>query len=863
LCPIRNLPLAMQHITQAETQFIRILNDNKSYREASRLIRQHVNLTMLRNKRQQIAQMAQTDVNSNSQMTSAEIEHYADAFSTDPLIGKTLRKQRLHRNYERAKQLGTVEAYYTFVENYMGTSEADSAEAAIAMRASQLFDHVDNQQEVDQIANRYKNSESVQRQATQHKSKLAFAEALNKHTIAAYREFMKDHPSSDEYLTAIQKMDDLIQIEYATLKTPSDYIQFIKKNNDSELAEEALDRLCQLIVKEKNIEAAKSYLQNFPLDIHYDQIFRLYYDWHAAEGNLQPIQAFAENEKNYPFQRVLQADMLEALQIDSLNLMKPFNDQMLNEYVSFIRFHTGKRIAFVALQRILQPLCAKEQWNNAIERMGSVCLSFDNDESRSKYQDLRQLLENPSDKRSTIEYLPSHNVMHPVMHPDGKHLYYTHADNKTSQIWVAQRSTRSSRWENANPIRFSNADNNGMTIFSFYDNGQRMLLGKDGDILIAVYEDNLWRISDLPPYPVNSDSYDGDAYMAPDGSGMLIASDRAGGYNLQKSGAYYHGDTALATDIYFVPMTIDGWGTPINLGSQINTTCCEQSPVLSQDLKTLYFVSDGHGGMGYGDILMATRTNPTDWTSWSTPKNLGKTVNSTFAETSISLTYQEDQLLIASNRQNNRYGCYATPTQHETTDFTSRVSINALHIGNALTHLEIADMSVQSICQQIDYPNANTIIPLTLYQEKQYILYPTVIDRFTPAILIDPKTDNHVTIQAYTEEELLQRRAIVLPAVAWDLQSTKLMPLSLPQIEQLAYYLNQHPKMHIELIVNTPGRNAKDCYELSIQRAQSMRRMLVSLGVPLEKITTSPYGNANYGNATAPEGEMIVRFSDY
>ena len=55
-------------------------------------------------------------------------------------------------------------------------------------------------------------------------------------------------------------------------------------------------------------------------------------------------------------------------------------------------------------------------------------------------------------------------------------------------------------------------------------------------------------------------------FRVENGTGMLLASDRPNGQNLQPSGALFHGDTALATDLYFIPYTQNGWGAAVNLG---------------------------------------------------------------------------------------------------------------------------------------------------------------------------------------------------------------------------------------------------------------------------------------------------------
>jgi Tol biopolymer transport system component len=54
--------------------------------------------------------------------------------------------------------------------------------------------------------------------------------------------------------------------------------------------------------------------------------------------------------------------------------------------------------------------------------------------------------------------------------------------------------------------------------------------------------------------------------------------------------------------------TLDAWSTPVNLGATINTAFAEQNPYLSSDGETLFFASDRPGGFGGPDLYMGTRT---------------------------------------------------------------------------------------------------------------------------------------------------------------------------------------------------------------------------------------------------------------
>ena len=68
------------------------------------------------------------------------------------------------------------------------------------------------------------------------------------------------------------------------------------------------------------------------------------------------------------------------------------------------------------------------------------------------------------------------------------------------------------------------------------------------------------------------------------------------------------------------------WSSPVNLGPTINTTYFEVCPSVTKDGLSLYFGSHRPGGFGSVDIYVSQRASTND--PWGTPQNLGQTINS-------------------------------------------------------------------------------------------------------------------------------------------------------------------------------------------------------------------------------------------
>jgi len=194
-------------------------------------------------------------------------------------------------------------------------------------------------------------------------------------------------------------------------------------------------------------------------------------------------------------------------------------------------------------------------------------------------------------------------------------------------------------------------DGNLLTLFGNYANS----FGR-GDIFYAVQEDDCW--SEVGHYqaPINTEHFDSDAMLPADGKTMLLVSDRPGGIGeAHKKGELFHNGYGGNTDIYIVVQTEAGQ-TAINLGPTINTPYSEYSPYLSADGKTLYFSSDGHGGLGGLDVFKSTRTSDTTWTEWSEPVNLGKDINGPADDWGYQIALSGNLAYFATNSRIDGYG---------------------------------------------------------------------------------------------------------------------------------------------------------------------------------------------------------------
>ena len=104
-------------------------------------------------------------------------------------------------------------------------------------------------------------------------------------------------------------------------------------------------------------------------------------------------------------------------------------------------------------------------------------------------------------------------------------------------------------------------------------------------------------------------------------------------------------DSFGSCDLYISKKTGNDWSTPANLGASINTREWESQPSLSNDGTVLYFSSRRYGGFGEKDIWMSELKN----NQWTAAVNLGSAVNTAKDEVSPFIHANGHTLFFASD----------------------------------------------------------------------------------------------------------------------------------------------------------------------------------------------------------------------
>ncbi|OWY24717.1 hypothetical protein C7N43_14840 [Sphingobacteriales bacterium UPWRP_1] len=160
---------------------------------------------------------------------------------------------------------------------------------------------------------------------------------------------------------------------------------------------------------------------------------------------------------------------------------------------------------------------------------------------------------------------------------------------------------------------------------------------KSGTVNLKLYQakwvNGKW--TDVDELPFNSNDYSvGQPALSPEGKTLYFTSDMPNGYG--------------GKDLYKSEYINGKWTAPQNLGRSINTEGDEMFPTVQSD-GTLYFSSDGLGGVGGLDIFVAVNKNG----AWIVD-NAGYPINSSMDDFGLILQPDKQKGYFSSNRPGSR-----------------------------------------------------------------------------------------------------------------------------------------------------------------------------------------------------------------
>lgn len=461
--------------------------------------------------------------------------------------------------------------------------------------------------------------------------KLYIQEHGAKGVVSFYKKY-KNYPNPKQLYKDLVAYEKTVEtpIFEATKKSDktADYLSFVQQYPRSEFLPQLEESMHKALLNDGTFKGCQWFMDQYPNSEHRQKVLKILYDFYASDGELSTLERFNQEYPYYRNGEQLKKDMEIAQMGWNLRLGKDFEVNQTKDFENYIRTAAPKELAFVALQRMIAQDLKDKNWGVAkakIERYGTWF-----GDKHPKIEELLLLLN--AKKQEIIHNCLGQKVNSeleeyvPIISMDDQYLYFCRWDLTNENIYVAQLD--GGEWGEAKPIEALNTPTKNEGPMAISADNSEMIVFVEGDLFFSRKIGGDWQEPQAYPQPINSIFWDADAMLSSDSKAMVFVSRRKEVLHLhhEKWGAY-HGDGFGNIDIFVSLKDEDGsWDEPINLGEIINTPFAERTPFLHPDMKTLYFSSDGHGGLGKMDVYKTTRLDDT-WMNWSKPVNLGKDIN--------------------------------------------------------------------------------------------------------------------------------------------------------------------------------------------------------------------------------------------
>jgi len=444
----------------------------------------------------------------------------------------------------------------------------------------------------------------------------------------------------------------------------------------------------------------------------------------------------------------------------------------------------------------------------------------------------------------------------PLLSPDGKTMYFSRANHPDNvggvkdheDIWFSDWNDSLQQWELAQNIGrpLNNEGPNYISSITPDGNSMLFLLGNQysdehhmqaGLSLANINKDGtIGGITEIEIEDMVNESNLAYYYMANNRKAILISVDRETPEELG------------GLDLYVTLEKEGQWSNLIHLGNMVNSAGDDESPFLAADNKTLYFSSNGRSGYGKLDVFVTRRLDDT-WQNWTEPENLGPGINSGLDDVFFTLP------------QNGNYAYYCKEDTNTGLDMY-KVYLPDFHKPDPV--VVIKGMVTNKETNQ-PLPNT-TIIYERLSDGKE--MGRLVADKDGHFEITLPsgdkygylaESDGYISVHANLDltaldqnkeipqnlhlAEAVKGQVITFNNIFFDFDKSTLKQESFTELNRLAKYLIQNPKINLEISGHTDNSGpATYNLKLSEKRATSVVNYLLEKGASQNQLNSKGYG---------------------
>ena len=758
--------------------------------------------------------------------------------------------------FERALNNNTETDYENFVTSYPYATQVPDAKARIETLAYELATKTNTRHGYEMFLSRF--PETTRKAEVQDSIwRKAFRMIRRANKTNNYLWYAETYPNSPYAHLA----DSLGQKHaYNDLIVPglwSSYVTFLTLfPNNKEFRKAASDSLLRLSQRDRVAKGLLLSLENENNPAKRSDLLKQTYALMAKDGEVSTLEYL---KKNYPevtklpsFQKDLAAAKY-AEDLDFRTIVPLGEDQVRLE--QYIQMASDKDLAIVALQVLIRDAVKAKDWDKALQTVRKYGHVLGNN---PLYKELTAVLERPLNPSIAIKNIAATNSKrgnqyYPIISADGKKLYFCGRDREDNlggeDVFVTERTAGG--WTKPRIFAPLSSKNSNDGILAVSADGTQMLKFENGVMGLCTKNEEGWQPVEFFPPNINRGTWNSDATLCSDGKTLLFTSIRPSASDINKA-AIYHGNNHYESDLYVSQRdSLGQWSEPVNLGPAINTMYSERTPFMHPDMRTLYFSSDGRGGLGGYDVYKSVRLSDTCWTCWSEPENLGKEINTDADDWTYKISTDGTTAYFSQKEQDsNESRIYSINLPTEQRPFkVVTVSGKMVDRGGkkVATKLMWEDLETHKIVGMAQSDPEDGSFFIVLPAGKMYGVFVSDTSVYPETRHVDlRKVEESVAVEktfhVTTIEELKQGKEVTINNIFFEFGKSELLSYSYPELHRLARLLKKM-NLNVEIGGHTDDVGSDEVNDrLSQARADAVRNFLISLGCNANAISAKGYG---------------------
>ncbi|MEK6477984.1 OmpA family protein [Catalinimonas sp. 4WD22] len=439
----------------------------------------------------------------------------------------------------------------------------------------------------------------------------------------------------------------------------------------------------------------------------------------------------------------------------------------------------------------------------------------------------------------------------PIVSPDGNTLYFTitnHPENTkgvegSQDIWYSVKDS-SGNWSKSVHMDKPFNRNRYNQVLSVSLDGNRLLIrgGNGSDDLgfsICRKVNGVWQKPEALDIPDFDDMCKGQfngAFLSYDDQALLL-------YFSERPKSKY-------SDLYVsYPQGGSHWTRPVLIKS-LNTHMDEFGPFLAPDNKTLYFASNRGGGMGNMDVYEAQRKGES-WLKWSEPKNIGAPVNTGGFDAYYSVGLN-DTLVFTTRAFMSADGGHL--------DIFSLKRIIKEDPKIRLEGVVMNKNNWEPVKAHIRYSKAEEVLGVMESSEERGEFSTALADTAKYYLEVNAEGffshEDSVMVYGNIQSDTVFYKEIFLKPIEvgvsvrlnnifFDYNKSSLRPESFPELNKVVEFLQENPKLEVEIAGHTDDRGTDEYNEkLSQGRAEAVVKYLIDNWIDEYRVKAKGYGES-------------------